>query len=191
MAAGARTMTETETLFNGRWLRVKRRGSWEYAERVNSGGAVIVVALTGDDELVLVEQYRVPIERRTIEMPAGLVGDEEAFAHEGALETAQRELEEETGYRASRLDFVLTGPTSAGMSSEHVTFVRATGLRKVGPGGGDDSEDIVVHLVPRCECADWIARRAGEGYAIDPKIYAGLYFIERDCHGREWPEEQG
>ena len=100
-------MTETETLFNGRWLRIRKRGTWEFAERTNPGGAVIVVATTDADEVLFVEQYRVPIECLTIEMPAGLVGDLEGQAHEGVVETAQRELEEETGYRAGRIDFVM------------------------------------------------------------------------------------
>ena len=179
-------MTETETLFNGRWLRLKKRGGWEYAERVNPGGAVIVVATTDADEVLFVEQYRVPIECLTIEMPAGLVGDLAGNAGEGVVETAERELEEETGYRARRIDFVMAGPSSAGMSTEQVAFVRARGLERVGPGGGDDTEQIVVHHVPRAGVAAWLAARSAAGYSIDPKLYAGLYFLERDARGEPW-----
>ena len=179
-------MTETETLFNGRWLRIRKRGTWEFAERTNPGGAVIVVATTDADEVLFVEQYRVPIECLTIEMPAGLVGDLEGQAHEGVVETAQRELEEETGYRAGRIDFVMAGPSSAGMSNEQVAFVRARGLQRVGPGGGDETEEIVVHHVPREGVAAWLAGRAADGYSIDPKLYAGLYFLERDARGVPW-----
>lgn len=179
-------MTETETLFNGRWLRLKKRGGWEYAERVNPGGAVIVVATTDADEVLFVEQYRVPIECLTIEMPAGLVGDLAGNAGERVVETAQRELEEETGYRARRIDFVMAGPSSAGMSTEQVAFVRARGLERVGPGGGDDTEQIVVHHVPRAGVAAWLAARSAAGYSIDPKLYAGLYFLERDARGEAW-----
>ncbi len=180
-------MTETETLFNGRWLRIRKRGTWEFAERTNPGGAVIVVATTDADEVLFVEQYRVPIECLTIEMPAGLVGDIEGQAHEGVVETAQRELEEETGYRAGRIDFVMAGPSSAGMSNEQVAFVRARGLQRVGAGGGDETEEIVVHHVPREGVAAWLAGRAAAGYSIDPKLYAGLYFLERDARGVPWP----
>lgn len=180
-------MTETETLFNGRWLRIRKRGTWEFAERTNPGGAVIVVATTDADEVLFVEQYRVPIECLTIEMPAGLVGDIEGQAHEGVVETAQRELEEETGYRAGRIDFVMAGPSSAGMSNEQVAFVRARGLQRVGAGGGDETEEIVVHHVPREGVAAWLAERAAAGYSIDPKLYAGLYFLERDARGVPWP----
>lgn len=179
-------MTETETLFNGRWLRIRKRGTWEFAERTNPGGAVIVVATTDADEVLFVEQYRVPIECLTIEMPAGLVGDIEGQAHEGVVETAQRELEEETGYRARRIDFVMAGPSSAGMSTEQVAFVRARGLERMGPGGGDDTEQIVVHHVPRAGVAAWLAARSAAGYSIDPKLYAGLYFLERDARGEPW-----
>ena len=104
------------------------------------------------------------------------------------IETAHRELEEETGYRASRIDFIMAGPSSAGMSNEQVAFVRARGLHRVGPGGGDSTEEIVVHLVPRIGVAAWLAERSAAGYSIDPKLYAGLYFLERDARGQAWGE---
>lgn len=181
-------MTETQTLFNGRWLRLKKRDTWEYAERVNPGGAVLVVATTPDDEVLFVEQFRVPIQRKTIEMPAGLVGDRDGEAHETALESAQRELEEETGYRAEHMEWIMSGPSSAGMSTEEIAFVRATGLVRVGPGGGDASENIVVHHVPRTACARWLFEKAAAGYSIDPKLYAGLYFLTFNANGEPWPQ---
>ena len=176
-------MTDRETLFNGRWLRLVRLGRWEYCERVNPAGAVIIVAITDDDELVFVEQYRVPIERRTIEMPAGLIGDEGHARDESALDTARRELEEETGYRAGRVERVMRGPVSAGLTTEQATFVRATGLVRIGEGGGDETEDIVVHRVPRADAPRWLAAKMREGYSIDPKLYAGLWFADRDLEG--------
>jgi ADP-ribose pyrophosphatase len=179
-------MTETKTLFNGKYLRIKCRGSWEYAERANPGGAVIVLAITTDDEVVFVEQYRVPIECKTIELPAGLVGDLDEHAHEGVIETAQRELEEEAGYRAEKITYIMAGPSSAGMSNEVCAFVRATGLTRVGAGGGVHGEDIVVHHVPRRDVAPWLAAKMRAGYSIDPKLYAGLYFLDRDLEGRPW-----
>jgi ADP-ribose pyrophosphatase len=174
-------MTESETLFNGRWLTLKRRGRWEYVERTNPAGAVIVVAVTDQDEVLFVEQYRVPIESRTIEMPAGLVGDLDEHAHEGVIETAQRELIEEAGYRAESIEFLHAGPSSAGMSTEVVAFVRARGLTRVSEGGGDHTEDIVVHHVPRTQCHEWLAQKGREGYSLDPKLYAGLYFLAREA----------
>ena len=168
----------TETLYEGCWLSLRKRGRWEYAERNNPGGAVIILAVTPADKLLLVEQYRVAIQCKTIEMPAGLVGDLAAQPDESALLAARRELEEETGYRCQRIEFVHCGPSSSGMSNELITFVRAHDLQKVGPGGGDASENIVVHEVPLREAGAWLFARAAEGYSIDPKLFAGLWFIE-------------
>jgi ADP-ribose pyrophosphatase len=167
-----------ETLYEGRWLSLRKRGRWEYAERNNPGGAVIILAVTPDDKVLFVEQYRVSILQNTIEMPAGLVGDMADQVDESALLAAQRELEEETGYRCQRVEFVHRGPSSSGMSTEMITFVRAWDLEKVGPGGGDETENIVVHEVPRLEAGAWLFARAAEGYSIDPKLFAGLWFIE-------------
>ena len=169
---------ETETLYEGRYLRLKQRGSWEYAERTHAGSAVIVIAITPENKLLFVEQFRVPIQQRTIEMPAGLVGDIAGQADESALIAAERELEEETGYRCSRIEFIHAGPSSSGMSTEMIAFARAWDLVKVGEGGGDESEDILVHEVPRREAGAWLFARAAEGYSIDPKLFAGLWFLE-------------
>ena len=167
-----------ETLYQGRWLSLRKRGRWEYAERNNPGGAVIILAVTPLDHVLFVEQFRVAVQKRTIEMPAGLVGDLAEHDDEGVLLAAQRELEEETGYRCGRVEFIHEGPSSSGMSSEIIAFVRARELQKVGPGGGDESENIVVHEVPRREAGAWLFARAAEGYSIDPKLFAGLWFIE-------------
>ena len=167
-----------ETLYEGRWLSMRKRGRWEYVERNNPGGAVIILAVTPEDKVLFVEQYRVSILQHTIEMPAGLVGDMLDQSDESALLAAQRELEEETGYHCQRVDFVHRGPSSSGMSTEMITFVRAWDLEKVGPGGGDETENIVVHEVPRREAGAWLFARAAEGYSIDPKLFAGLWFIE-------------
>jgi ADP-ribose pyrophosphatase len=177
-----------ETLCEGRWLSLRKRGRWEYAERNNPGGAVIILAVTPEDKVLFVEQYRVSILQNTIEMPAGLVGDLPDQADEGALLAAQRELEEETGYRCQRVEFIHTGPSSSGMSTEMIAFVRAWELEKVGPGGGDETENIVVHEVPRRDAGAWLFARAAEGYSIDPKLFAGLWFIE---HGAPATEAAG
>jgi ADP-ribose pyrophosphatase len=176
------TALPVEVLYEGKWLRMCRRGRWEYAERTHAEGmAVIVIALTPDDRVLFVEQTRVPIGAKTIEMPAGLVGDQPG---EDTLEdAARRELEEETGWRAAEVEVLLVGPTSSGMSSEQVAFVRARGLEKVGAGGGDASEDITVHEVPRAEAPAWLMHRHAEGYALDMKLWAGLWMLEREPDG--------
>jgi ADP-ribose pyrophosphatase len=174
-------MTETETLCNGKWLRLKRRGRWEYAERTNPGGGVMIIAVTPEDRLLFVEQYRPAIECMTIEMPAGLVGDVASSVGESAVDAAHRELVEETGYRAGRIEFLMEGPTSAGMSNEILAFVRAHDLVRVEAGGGDETEEITVHEVPRSEAARWLLERIRAGYSIDPKMFAGLYMLENEA----------
>ena len=174
-------MTETQTLCNGTWLRLKKRGRWEYAERTNPGGGVMIIAVTPEDRILFVEQYRPAIECMTIEMPAGLVGDVAGSADESAVEAAHRELIEETGYRAGRIEFLMAGPTSAGMSNEILAFVRAYELERAHAGGGDETEDIVVHEIPRAEAPAWLVAKIRAGYSIDPKMFAGLYLLD---HGQ-------
>lgn len=143
--------------------------------------AVIIIAATPDDEMLFVEQYRVPLGARTIEMPAGLVAD----SHENdTLEAAaRRELIEETGWAASQVQLLMSGPTSAGLTNERIAFVRATGLVKVGEGGGVDGEDIIVHTVPRAQAPAWLMQKYHEGYKLDLKLWAGLWLMQYQPDG--------
>lgn len=176
------TDDDTTLLYEGDWLRLVKRGHWESCERTHGQGmAVIIIAVTPDDEVLLVEQYRVPLGSRTIEMPAGLVGDD--HANDTFELAARRELVEETGWEAGEIDVLLTGPTSSGMSNERIAFVRARNLRKVGAGGGTDSEDITVHAVPRKDAPAWLMRRHAEGFEVDLKLWAGLWMVERNPDG--------
>jgi ADP-ribose pyrophosphatase len=170
-----------ETLYEGRYLRLKKRGNWEYAERTNAGSAVIIVALTPENNLLFVEQFRVPLNVKTIEMPAGLVGDIDALDTIEAA--AKRELIEETGWEAKRVDVLLVGPSSAGMSTELVAFARASELTKIGPGGGDESENITVHEVPVNDAPRWLSQKMREGYSLDPKLWAGLWLLDKNPDG--------
>jgi ADP-ribose pyrophosphatase len=176
-------MTEQlKTVYEGKWLRMKKRGRWEYVERTNPGGmAVIIIAATPGGGLLFVEQFRVPVDCKTIEMPAGLIGDVDSG--ESIELAAERELLEETGWQAAKVQLLLVGPTSSGMSNERVAFVRATGLTHVHDGGGDSSEDIIVHEVPVVEAPRWLADKLAEGYAIDAKLCAGLWLLERNPDG--------
>ncbi len=173
-------MTETITLCNGTWLRLRKRGRWEFAERTNPGGGVVIIAVTADDNVLFVEQFRPALERRTIEMPAGLVGDQVESMHEDAIAAAHRELVEETGYRAARIEFLMSGPSSAGMSNEILSFVRAWDLSRVDSGGGDETEQIIVHEIPRSDAPRWLVTQMAAGYLVDPRMFAGLYFIENE-----------
>jgi ADP-ribose pyrophosphatase len=173
---------QISTVYEGKWLRLKKRGRWEFAERTNPGGlAVIIIAATPDARLLFVEQYRVPIDGKTIEMPAGLVGDVDAG--ESLELAAERELLEETGWQAARIEVLMSGPTSSGMSNERVAFVRASGLTRVHAGGGDASEDIIVHEVPVAEVPRWLAEKMAEGYALDAKLWAGLWLLTHNPDG--------
>lgn len=170
--------TILETLHRGRHLSLVRRGHWEFATRHGATGVVALVAVTDDAKLLLVEQARPPIGKRAIELPAGLAGDI-AGAESELLETAaRRELLEETGYEAQEVRFLTEGPSSAGLTDEMITFFLMTGLTKTGDGGGDASEDIVVHEVPLAEMPDWLENRRRAGCAIDPKIYVGLFWMD-------------
>ena len=170
------------TLYEGDWLRLVRIGHWEACERTHGQGmAVIVIAVTPADEVLFVEQYRIPLGSRTIEMPAGLVGDD--HAQDTLVDAARRELIEETGWSPGKVEVLLVGPTSSGMSNERIAFVRATGLTRVGDGGGVDSEDITVHAVPRTDAPRWLMQKQAEGFELDLKLWAGLWMIDRNPDG--------
>ena len=95
------------SLCRGKFLELLKEGRWEYVRRVNASGAVMIVAVTEEGELLLVEEYRVPLHARTVGLPAGISGDE---GEESSLQSARRELEEETGYRADSWTYLLAGP---------------------------------------------------------------------------------
>jgi ADP-ribose pyrophosphatase len=164
-----------KTHYSGRFLGLKERDRWEYAFRTNASGVVVLVPVTDAGELVLVEQYRIPVNSRVMELPAGLVGDN-GDSQEAFKTAAQRELIEETGYRAASLEELLTSPSTPGMADEMITIYFASGLERVGPGGGDGNEDITVHHVPLESAVEWLQARQAGGVLLDPKIYAGLFW---------------
>jgi len=167
---------EAKRVFEGKHLLVLERDEWQFVERKKGKSAVVILAVTDDDRVVFIEQYRRPVDARVIEFPAGLVGDEEG--HDDPEETAKLELEEETGYTCATVERLTTGPTSAGITSELVTFYRARGLEQRGKGGGISGEDIAVHRVPRNAVIDWLTRKNGEGTLIDAKVWAGLWWLD-------------
>jgi ADP-ribose pyrophosphatase len=156
-----------ETVWEGRFIAAKRRGKWEYVARTRGIHAAVILAIDEGD-VILVEQYRVPLGRNCLELPAGLVGDD--AEGEEAAAAAIRELEEETGYRAQRVTELGTYYSSPGMVSEGFTLLRAEGLSRVGTGGGVEGEDIIVHRVPLGEVPAFVASKRAEGCAIDVKL---------------------
>ncbi|WP_439641171.1 NUDIX hydrolase [Nevskia sp.] len=166
-----------EILHEGRFLRLYRSGTWEYVARANARGAAFIAARTDEGELLLVEQFRVPLDAPCIELPAGIVGDEAAYAEEDFEAAALRELEEETGYRAGRIRHLLTGPTAPGMSSELLHFYVATKLTRVHDGGGVEGENITVHRVPITTIQPWLMAQMAAGKRVDPRVFVGLWFL--------------
>lgn len=163
-----------EMLYAGKFLNLVREGKWEYCERKNNTPAVMIFARTAEGEILLVEEFRPPIGKRCICFPAGLSGDECPEAHADA---ARRELLEETGYRAEKVRYLFTGPSSPGLTSETLHFYLAENLHRVHDGGGVDGENITVHRVPEHAINIWLAEKMAEGIAVDPRVYTGLYFL--------------
>lgn len=161
------TTEPEEIMWAGKFVTAKRRGKWEYVARSRGIRAAVILAVE-DDHVLLVEQYRVPLGCNCIELPAGLIGDHDA--NEDTLTSAARELEEETGYRADRIEIVGEYFSSPGLVSESFTLVRAHGLTKVGNGGGVDGENIVVHRIALSDLPEFIAEKRNEGCVVDVKL---------------------
>lgn len=162
-----------ELMWAGKYVRAVKRGKWEYASRANDISAVVILA-EHDGKVILVDQPRVPTDCRCVELPAGLVGDLDPNAT--VESTAIKELEEETGFTAERVERLGEFYSSPGMLSEGFTLVRAHGVRKIGEGGGDENEDINVHLVPRAEIPNFVEQKRAEGFGVDVKLLLFMNF---------------
>lgn len=163
------------TLWQGTYLAVHKTNGWEYAARVNQMGAAVILALTDDGSIVLVEQYRLPLGARSIELPAGLIGD--TSNDDTAITAAARELMEETGFEAAHWQDIGAFATSPGMSSEMFELFKATGLTRIGPGGGVDGEDIIVHVVPLSSLRDFLDARRSDGMVIDCRLLVAMALV--------------
>jgi ADP-ribose pyrophosphatase len=173
------TNDDKRIMWRGSHLDLVMRGSWEFVQRKNITGIVCIVAMTDDGKIVLVEQYRPPVLSRVIELPAGLVGDLPGQEAEPLEAAARRELVEETGYDAGRMELLFDGVPSAGLCDEHITFFLATELTKVEPGGGDRNEDITVLEAPLEGLLDYLDARVRGGVKVDAKIFSPLYVIAK------------
>ncbi len=156
-------------VWEGKFITAKVRGRWEYVGRARNIRAAAIIAIDGD-HVLLVEQYRIPLGKRSLEIPAGLIGDDDGAEGEAPETAAARELEEETGYVAERMENLGEYFSSPGMVSESFTLLRAHGLTKVSEGGGTDSEDITVHRVKLTELPQFVADWRAKGHAVDVRL---------------------
>ena len=147
--------------------------TWEAVERVGIGGIVVMVAMTPSNAVLLEKQFRPPLGRDVIELPAGLVDPGETL--EAA---ARRELIEETGWSAGEIRFLAEGPMSTGASTEIIRAYLCTGLEPVGKSGGDDNEIIEVIEVPLPEVSRYLNDIQAQGVLVDLKVY-GLVELAR------------
>jgi len=175
-------MTErnVKLLHHGEFLILERVAHWEFVRRPRSSGAGFIIAVTDARELVLVEQYRYPVDCACIELPAGIIGDAAEFEDESVEASAMRELLEETGYQGQQARCLFSSPTAAGLTSEYSHFVRITGLERIHEGGGVDDENIIVHHVALDGIDDWLEAQLQRGVTVDTRIYAALYWLQRE-----------
>ena len=162
-----------QLMWEGKYVRAIKQGRWEYVSRTGEVRAVVILA-EHEGKTILIDQHRVPVGGRCLELPAGLVGDTDRNAT--VEETAVKELEEETGFTAERVERLGDFHASPGMVTESFTLVRAHGVRRSGDGGGTEHEDINVHLVPRADIPAFVADKRAQGFAIDVKLLLFLNF---------------
>lgn len=170
-------------LGEGKYLKLWNRESWEFVSRKNCTGVAIIVAMTPEKKVILVEQFRVPVAKNVIELPAGIIGDKDKG--ESILKGAQRELFEETGWWPRKMKVLVSGPAASGMSCEELTFCLASDLVKRGEGGGDEDEDITTHEVPLNQVEGWLKQQQKKGRLVDPKIFSGLYFLRKSSEKKK------
>lgn len=159
-----------QIVWAGKFITAKVQGKWEYVSRSRGIKAAVILAIDEHDHVLLVEQFRVPLGKPCIELPAGLIGDDDSAAGEDAATAAVRELEEETGYTAERMELLDEFYSSPGMVSESFSLLRAHGLRQIGPGGGTDGEDITVHRVALSDLPNFIESARKRGLGIDVRL---------------------
>lgn len=168
------------TLAETRYLRLVQQGHWTYAQRPHGIGGVAIIALDPEGRLLLLEQFRIPVGRQVVELPAGLLGDDTADDEPATLiESARRELIEETGYDAGSFRELTRAASSAGLTDECIHLLLASDLKRVGPGGGDAHEEITVHAIIPSEVPNWLSAREQHGHLIDFKVFAGLWWLKQ------------
>ena len=161
---------QEQTVWQGKFITAKVKGKWEYVARSRGIKAAVILAIDEHDHVLLVEQFRVPLGKACLELPADLIGDDDSAPGEDAATAAVRELEEETGYTAARMELIGEFYSSPGMVSESFSLLKAHGLRQIGPGGGTDGEDITVHRVALSGLPQFVESARNRGLGIDVRL---------------------
>ena len=176
------TGLDREEVFAGQLLHVRRDtvrlpdGKQACREFVTHPGAVLMIAELPNGKLLFERQFRYPLDRVFLEMPAGKI-----HPGEDILLTAQRELREETGYVAEHWHHLGTIHPCIGYSDERIEIFFARGLSHVGHAL-DDGEFLEVHELGLEEAIEAVR----DGRLTDGKSVAGLFWAERVLSGR-WP----
>lgn len=173
-----RPSKKPRVIAQGRFIQLIESGGWEYATRANASGVVAVIAVTREQQLILTEQFRPPVGRAVIDLPAGLAGDNVGQFDEQLVEAAKRELVEETGFTAKVWKQVYEAPSSPGMTNEIVTYFQARNAFTVETGGGVDGEQITTHTISLSSIRRWLKARMKLGTYVDPKVYVALALIQ-------------
>jgi ADP-ribose pyrophosphatase len=151
--------------------------TWEALERLGIGGIVVMVAVTPAGNVILEKQFRPPMGREVFELPAGLVEPGESMEV-----AARRELIEETGWSAGKIEFLTEGPLSTGASTEALRAYLCTDLERVEKNGGDDNEIIEVIEVPIRQVQEFLRGAQTNGTLVDLKVF-GLVELARKVLG--------
>ena len=167
--------TAPRTVFTGKFLELREKASWEYVVRPGVNGVVAILPVTPDRKIILIEQFRVPVDCRVIELPAGLAGDRQGEEHEDLLVAAQRELREETGFTSPRWHFLVSGPSSSGLTDEMIAFYLAGDAIRSSPPEPDLNEKIEVHEIPLANLIPWLEEKQKTGRLVSYKIFAALH----------------
>ena len=175
----SKTNVKPKVVYDGRFIQMVNINGWEYATRKNLTGIVGIIGITDKNELLLIEQFRPPIGKMVIEIPAGLAGDIKGSENEALANAARRELLEETGYKCKTMKQVAAGCSSAGICDEIITVFIAKGLKHVEDAHGDGSEQITTHLVPLDKVENWLKNQRKKGKEIDLKVYGALAWARK------------
>jgi ADP-ribose pyrophosphatase len=173
------TRIEGALVYEGNFLCVHKDsvllpdGAVSSREYITHPGAVAVLPLLDNDNLVMERQYRYPLQREFVELPAGKIDHGEDI-----LVCAKRELLEETGYVATEWIHLTTAWPCIGYADERMEYFLARGLTHQG-NNLDDGEFLEVFELPLTEAIEWIRT----GKINDSKTIVGLFWLEKFLNG--------